>query len=68
MDVINGIVNGKLKDIETNLGKALKREGIPNINDEQALLAKVSEDISTVISILTELLAVVMSETTSDKN
>ena len=68
MNQINNIVSEKIKDIETNLNKALKSEGMPNINNEKALLTKVSEDISIVITILSQLLDVVMSEISSDKN
>lgn len=68
MNQINNIVSEKIKDIETNLSKALKSEGMPNINNEKALLTKVSEDISIVITILSQLLDVVMSEISSDKN
>ena len=62
------MVNSKLKDIETNIDKALKRNLNSITSNDKALLNRVSQDISEVITILSELLKVVVSEIDSDKN
>ena len=62
------MVNSKLKDIETNIDKALKRNVNSMTSNDKALLNRVSQDISEVITILSELLKVVVSEIDSDKN
>ena len=68
MHKINNMVNSKLKDIETNIDKALKRNVNSMTSNDKALLNRVSQDISEVITILSELLKVVVSEIDSDKN
>ena len=68
MHKINNMVNSKLKDIETNIDKALKRNLNSITSNDKALLNRVSQDISEVITILSELLKVVVSEIDSDKN
>ena len=68
MHKINNMVNSKLKDIETNIDKALKRNVNSITSNDKALLNRVSQDISEVITILSELLKVVVSEIDSDKN
>ena len=63
-----GNLNIKSGDIETNIDKALKSNVNSMTSNDKALLNRVSQDISEVITILSELLKVVVSEVDSDKN
>ena len=68
MNLINKLINTKLKDVSNNLDKVKNIKSNSNPINDKALMNKLAEDLSVVIGILSNLLTIITEENNTDKN
>ena len=70
MNAITKAIYAKMKDVDSNLDiiRNMSPKGLTRVTDEKAILNNLSEDISTLITILSDLLMIVVEESNKSKN
>ena len=68
MNLINKLINTKLKDVSNNLDKVKNIKSNSNPINDKALMNKLAEDLSVVIGILSNFITNRLRENNTDKN
>ena len=68
MNLINKLINTKLKDVSNNLDKVKNIKSNSNPINDKALMNKLAEDLSVVIGILSNFITNRLRENKADKN